>query len=48
MKRTVKYCEVNVRIEDIQLRGQPLKHLEEFKYLGSMTSSDKKLTKDID
>ena len=34
-------------IEDRQLRGQPMKHVEEVTYPGSMISSNAKFTKEI-
>ena len=40
--------EGDIRMEDIELRGQPMKQVNEFTYLGSVISSDGKLLKDIE
>ena len=39
--------EGSVRVQDISLRGQAMKQVEEFTYLGSVTTSDGKLVQDI-
>ena len=38
----------DIRMEDIELRGQPMKQVDEFTYLGSVISSDGKFLKDIE
>ena len=40
--------EGDVRMEDLQLRGQPMKRVEEFTYLGSIITSDGKSIQDIE
>ena len=40
--------EGDVRMEDLQLRGQPMKRVEEFTYLGSIITSDGKCIQDIE
>ena len=40
--------EGDVRMEDLQLRGQPMKKVEEFTYLGSVVTSDGKCIQDIE
>ena len=40
--------EGNVRTEDLQLRGQALKQVEEFIYLGSVFASDGRIIQDIE
>ena len=38
----------DVRVEDVQLRGQAMKTVEEFTYLGSVMASNGKFTQDIE
>ena len=38
----------NIRVEDVQLRGQTMKTVEEFTYLGSVIASNGKFTQDIE
>ena len=37
----------NVRVEDLQLRGQTMKQVEEFTYLGSVVASDGRIIQDV-
>ena len=40
--------EDNVRVEDISLRGQMMKQVEKFTYLGSVITSDGKFMQDME
>ena len=44
----IGHGEAEVRIEDLQLRGQPMKQAEQFTYLGSVITSDGKFIHDIE
>ena len=37
----------DVRVEDVNLRGETIKQVSEFTYLGSVVTSDGKTTEDI-
>ena len=39
---------INVGVEDVQIRGQVMKTVEEFTYLGSVMASSGKFTQDIE
>ena len=38
----------NVRVEDLHLRGQTMKQVEEFTYLGSVVASDGRIIQDVE
>ena len=40
--------ESDVRVEDVQLRGQAMKTVEVFTYLGSVMASNSKFSQDIE